>query len=57
MAGVEEVKYSICIHSDRSVNCGERNNSDFSDPKQVALNSAGWLFVPRSDDCRDLPQF
>lgn len=25
MARVEEVKYPICIHSDRSVNCKERN--------------------------------
>lgn len=27
MASVEEVKYSICIHSDRSVNCGKRNTT------------------------------
>lgn len=27
MARVEEVKYPICIHSDRSVNCGERNTT------------------------------
>lgn len=27
MASVEEVKYPICIHSDRSVNCGERNTT------------------------------
>lgn len=27
MARVEEVKYPICIHSDRSVNCRERNTT------------------------------
>lgn len=27
MARVEEVKYPICIHSDRSVNCGERKTT------------------------------
>lgn len=58
MARVEEVKYPICIHSDRSVSCGDRNITViFQPPNQVVLNSAGQGFVPRADDCGDLPQF
>lgn len=47
MARVEEVKYPICIHSDRSVNCGERNTTViFQTQNKLHLILTGQVFIP-----------
>lgn len=57
MAGMEEVKYSICIHSDRSVNCGERNTTViFQIPNKLHLILLDDILFP-DQMIADLPQF